>query len=769
MAYNDNNSGNGNNDGGTYGDPGGSNLSFSYSDSPFQFTDPIRYFKSNDPYYWEVDNIPLKQLQENCLWLRDQIGSGGQGGVGGTISRSNFDELRPFVSNISQRKVFVTPGNFIGRVNDAKSLGQAITSRPQFAGPKFTDVPDPTLQDTRLPPNYIFTLPDAILHKLVGNATNYPGRVGMNGLTDFAQHYNSYLDIVGPSLRYSKGTLFDQSPHDEQDDVTDVPTLKTALWKHSSTADSNIIDLQSLSTEFTRRWGGVARTAVVNVPETLSIDIPPFRADDYMVNDSTKTPSMRIDLVFLYTTPVDQKKTTIVKGGSVMEVTSPSLGLIKGAGLVLKPKGPNSDSLDIAGDSDNIANVATTATSEDYFIAEAQPIESGGIDVAKSIISPLGDQYDSSHDPFPTQIGGGPLGVFPAPDDLMNLAPLLAEQLENDDYALVGQSILPICYVISRGEDADGPLTSNNERDDIIDIRPFFRTAELAYNERAGIAAANPPLSFANQAVGARQLQEHIRNLKNTIDDYYASDFSTALSDIQQLFNIIPKEQPVAYGKVRSGGYPNQETWTVATGFYPMTHKNVEVLKQEGTSPIQATNDSNTFTLGPGKYEISLDMFIKYRHDVGNNEGPPGIEDNFIDWLKGQLVVTDDSDGSPTVKLYLDFDSASDEDENTAPGSAWDLKQGATIPYEIGGTAIGVPYVSMEQYNCNLTVRGLLTVTSEANYRIALNFPAEGGPGNNLGTTEVDLGSPSAITGWAWGNYKIERLCNSNGDSGLGA
>ena len=46
-----------------------------YANSQYKFTDPIRYFKANDPIYYEVDNIPLKQLQENDLWLKDQIGS----------------------------------------------------------------------------------------------------------------------------------------------------------------------------------------------------------------------------------------------------------------------------------------------------------------------------------------------------------------------------------------------------------------------------------------------------------------------------------------------------------------------------------------------------------------------------------------------------------------------------------------------------------------------------------------------------------------------
>ena len=64
----------------------------------------------------------------------------------------------------------------------------------------------------------------------------------------------------------------------------------------------------------------------------------------------------------------------------------------------------------------------------------------------------------------------------------MNLTPLFQEGLENS-FALVGQSILPIAYVIVR----KGKTVI--EDSDIIDIRPFFRTAELSYNERAGVAA----------------------------------------------------------------------------------------------------------------------------------------------------------------------------------------------------------------------------------------------------------------------------------------
>ena len=41
-------------------------------ESAYKFTQPVRYFKNNDPYHWEIDNIPIKQLEENVLWLKDQ-------------------------------------------------------------------------------------------------------------------------------------------------------------------------------------------------------------------------------------------------------------------------------------------------------------------------------------------------------------------------------------------------------------------------------------------------------------------------------------------------------------------------------------------------------------------------------------------------------------------------------------------------------------------------------------------------------------------------
>ena len=46
-----------------------------YANSDHSFSQPVRYYKANDPYYYEVDNIPVRQLEENILWAKDQIDS----------------------------------------------------------------------------------------------------------------------------------------------------------------------------------------------------------------------------------------------------------------------------------------------------------------------------------------------------------------------------------------------------------------------------------------------------------------------------------------------------------------------------------------------------------------------------------------------------------------------------------------------------------------------------------------------------------------------
>ena len=90
---------------------------FKFSESQFRFTDPVRYFTSTDPYYWEVDNIPLKQLQENDLWLKDQIEDGFKN-LSVSFDRNDFLELKPFADG-EDNIVKVKPGRYSARINDA--------------------------------------------------------------------------------------------------------------------------------------------------------------------------------------------------------------------------------------------------------------------------------------------------------------------------------------------------------------------------------------------------------------------------------------------------------------------------------------------------------------------------------------------------------------------------------------------------------------------------------------------------------------------------
>jgi hypothetical protein len=101
----------------------------------------------------------------------------------------------------------------------------------------------------------------------------------------------------------------------------------------------------------------------------------------------------------------------------------------------------------------------------------------------------------------------------------MNLAPVISERLSETDAQLIGQSILPLAYVVVR---KTGTVNSLGNivlaESDILDIRPFFRTAELTYNERAGLAAALPSPSLANPVATQYAIDAEASKLKGYID-----------------------------------------------------------------------------------------------------------------------------------------------------------------------------------------------------------------------------------------------------------
>ena len=127
----------------------------------------------------------------------------------------------------------------------------------------------------------------------------------------------------------------------------------------------------------------------------------------------------------------------------------------------------------------------------------------------------------------------------------MNLSPLIAEQLESDHIALIGQSILPIAYIVvkesaSRNQLGQRILTNS----DIIDIRPFFRTTELSYNERAGIAAATPQISIVNPVATEHYVDLSDKKIYDYID-----------SVPQPIRDIIPAAPSINFPRIIYSNY----------------------------------------------------------------------------------------------------------------------------------------------------------------------------------------------------------------------
>ena len=514
--------------------------SYNFITTPFNFTDPPRFFKANDPYYFEIDNIPLKQIHENCLWLRDQI-IGKELNVTGISTRAITD-VQPFVTN-SDRSVFVQPGKFTARVNDAYSLNDI--------GANFMEG-DAIVDFTRTPiyKTLPVTLSDDTFRTIVGSVvTNI---FYNNGLYDQYQHHASILvtgeinDGTVPDGPIILTTSFNPTFLDSGSlTFEDLPKIKTAVWQQIS--NSNILyppykpDLQQLSVDFCRKWGGVFRTAVVNVPNQLSIQIPIFDENDYLDKDLISDPQVRIDLLFIYTHPIDTADTFIANdtGTGPERLTYPRLGLVKGAGAILTPQqhigGGGEYALDIINDPTLIGTPdwEEQAGVPDKFYNETEQLS----EIADlSIAAPMSDQIgtDVTNPPFPNLDTGY---SFPSPDDLLNLAPLISQDALSQSLSTIGQSVLPLCYIIVK------KYETVIKEEDIIDIRPFLRTAELTYNERSGLGASNPPVSLANPVTG----KEELYNAVQAIRDYTDVRIAQVTEDLTFIHDISPPKMTLMF------------------------------------------------------------------------------------------------------------------------------------------------------------------------------------------------------------------------------
>lgn len=451
-----------------------------FADSPFIFTAPVRKYKANDPYYWEVDNIPIKQLEENCLWLKDQVSNVTSESASANVKRSSITELRPTVAGST---VSVEPGRYSARINDAFTLEESL-SEPDFAAD----------------PNYLgqgsnwFTKNQSSVEAAINKIFSTSESLRLNGLIERFSQYAIY-DVALGSQVFTGGDVTSTVIGDGFSwtgfPLVDKPKFYNILSNVFLNSLNNISYTQSIAMEFTKRWRGVIRTAIVDVPDTLTIDIPEFSPNDFFYIDEAGdshiiSANQRIDLVFLYSKPVDQGSTSIIKQGTVQQITQPQLGVVVGAGLGLDKSNLGSGEYakvikNPAGTNSSEADAFMLASKADHTVANGGFVLSNGSKV---------------------------YGSFPSPDDLLNLAPLLANEISGNDWRTVGQSVLPIAYIVVDSTQAGTIPTAN-----LIDIRPFFRTTELTYDERAGIAGAAPNLSLANPAVGKRELETHVNTI----------------------------------------------------------------------------------------------------------------------------------------------------------------------------------------------------------------------------------------------------------------
>jgi hypothetical protein len=501
MAYNGDMNGEGSDSGGPIiNTPPQGDIIYSWNDSVHKFTNPPRYYKANDPYYYEVDNIPLKQIHENCLWLKDQIsGGGGGGGTGGFsasgITKRDIEDLKPSV-NGTDRIVTVNTGNFIGRVNDP-----TLTSHdgwPEEGGDDQID-----FSRTKILRQKGFKISVAQWFQLVDSQVSYnSGDLDLFGLKS-----NGLLSTYtfNGDASFNNGGL--GSP---------LTPLTSSAWKNIVSGDSTLTGSLDLDMAFRRRWSGVFRTSVVNVTQPLSIQVPSFSTSDWVDHMSTLDPQVRIDLLCIYTVPVDGNGSARVLPGldGPKTINRPELVLVKGAGGILAAKGdppaPDIITPDPVNDLTLAGYTLTDDTDPGYYDT------TGGVDgdASLAIKSSMTNQLSPGVDPYANVNDQIPRGSFPSPDDLLNLAPIIAENLSTESIQLVGQTVLPLAYIVVR---KNAPAIVDT---DIIDIRPFMRTAELAYNERAGVGAANPPLSLANPAVGKGEMYDAMGGLRDYIKQY---------------------------------------------------------------------------------------------------------------------------------------------------------------------------------------------------------------------------------------------------------
>ena len=340
----------------------------------------IRFYQPNDPYYWQVDNLPLTDLLDNDIILEERIGL-----------------LEDAVKGLGD----TDKGSFgLGALADLKAWVEPVDGAPEDFGK-------------------VFVRPGKFNARMQLYAT---AESGWRMMRDNDNNFNNTaFDIFGGGGGLNSTTL---------------------------------------SEDFVRYTKGIGRTSVVELYQNddqtdKSVVIQSFDTNDFNFDQA---PSERLDLIY-------------IKASAALDTDFESAGIPKASVGVIKGAGFRSDP------------AAGVKGNGNRFETDTGRLAGKITGMASSEVA-----------------GTTPFGSVPSPDDLNNFAwhsdttvaptPATWDIILQRQVETQAAFTLPIAYVkVPQGYVTGQPIPKEN----VIDIRPFFRSTELTYNERAAVAAANAP------------------------------------------------------------------------------------------------------------------------------------------------------------------------------------------------------------------------------------------------------------------------------------
>ena len=428
-----------------------------------RINEDIRFYLPADPYYYEVDNLPLEDLLSNDVRLQSQIDSINSAETGNTVGRAGFTELQPYINPALAGTVSVRPGNFIGRTQRSSSSelgGGAADTNQGFDGLQEMKDPPTTFGSGENPTGtYAVFNPGSPYNSTVGRTSVFSFRGGSISIDKF--NFDGFEDWLPP-----------------------------AGMDPNSTAPQGRIDLIGITT-----MNGAI--------------------DDPWIPGNSEAPG-------------------VLTGDGV-----PRLAVVKGAGIVIG--------------SDNRRQVVV---GERYVTVGA----------SQESLNDYGRNLEGDVVPNPE------FGTVPSPDDVVNvnfardiiangeIAQTLSDWADSNKNA---NFFLPVAYVYVPQSHVEGnPIPEQY----LKDIRPFFRTAELALPERQAIAASLSPsvnnpfttVSHAKEINGpvTEGLQDSINDVISALQNTRVRKiYKVPPSRITNINNI--RTGPFGWRKVSLGNMPN--------------------------------------------------------------------------------------------------------------------------------------------------------------------------------------------------------------------